>query len=266
MEPRYVLSAWLRERYDKLKRPFYFEDRTKGVLPQGLRDIPILDKIDRTLLLIADRSDQCGQEVLVELDKDYPRSYAHNDVEMRQLLEYASKGGHIQYVRQDPKSRHSFKCSVTPEGWREVARLRPFGSSSDQAFVAMWFSAELDSVFDTGFKTAIDAAGYKAYRVDKEHYNNKIDDQIILSIRRSGLIIVDLTGLRPSVMFEAGFALGLGIPIIWTCQKDALETVEQGAFDVRQQSFILWDDATDLACKLQRRIEALYPRPKSKTQ
>lgn len=52
-----------------------------------------------------------------------------------------------------------------------------------------------------------------------------------------------------------GFALGLGLPVIWLCREDELAGVH---FDNRQYNFILWQpDALDeLERRLKNRIEA----------
>ncbi len=93
----------------------------------------------------------------------------------------------------------------------------------------------------------------------REH-NGKIDDLIIAEIRKSGLLVADFTGQRGGVYFEAGFAMGLGIPVICTCRNDDVEKLH---FDTRQYNHIVWTDAADLKEKLQLRIEASPPnRPK----
>ncbi len=93
----------------------------------------------------------------------------------------------------------------------------------------------------------------------REH-NGKIDDLIIAEIRKSGLLVADFTKQRGGVYFEAGFAMGLGIPVIWTCRSDDVEKLN---FDTRQYNHIIWTDADDLKKKLQLRIEASIPnRPK----
>ena len=38
--------------------------------------------------------------------------------------------------------------------------------------------------------------------------------------RHGGLVVADFTGHRGGVYFEAGFARGLGIPVVWTCHKE----------------------------------------------
>lgn len=54
-------------------------------------------------------------------------------------------------------------------------------------------------------------------------HTDRIDDKILAEIRRSGLLVADFTGHRQGVYFEAGFALGLDVPVIWCCREDEIE-------------------------------------------
>ena len=54
-------------------------------------------------------------------------------------------------------------------------------------------------------------------------HSGKIDDRIIAEIRTAGLVVADFTGSRGGVYYEAGFASGLGIPVIWSCREDHLD-------------------------------------------
>jgi nucleoside 2-deoxyribosyltransferase len=89
--------------------------------------------------------------------------------------------------------------------------------------------------------------------VDQVEHVGKIDDEIMVQIRKSRFIVADFTGHRSGVYFEAGFALGLGLPVIWTCRKDELSKLH---FDIRQYNCIDWVDAADLRKRLAFRIEA----------
>ena len=71
-------------------------------------------------------------------------------------------------------------------------------------------------------------------------------------------MIAELTGDRPAVHFEAGFAKGLGIDVIWLC-KDFKEDKDKLCFDTRQYNHIFWKDADDLKEQLINRIEATIP-------
>ena len=147
---------------------------------------------------------------------------------------------------------------ISPVGW---AHLDEVGKTADstQAFVAMWFSDDTDNLWTEGISPAIEAAGYKPFRIDKHDHNNRIDDEIIAAIRRSKFLVADFTGQRGGVYFEAGFALGLGQQVIWLCREDVLNEVH---FDTRQYNHITWenDKLPELARALKLRIEATIGR------
>jgi len=89
--------------------------------------------------------------------------------------------------------------------------------------------------------------------VDQDPHNEKIDDRIMAEIRRSGLLIADVTNHRPGVYFEAGFALGLGIPVFWTCRETDIDAAH---FDTRQYNHVVWANSEELKEKLANRIAA----------
>jgi hypothetical protein len=175
-----------------------------------------------------------------------------------------------------PNGDGNVEFTLTLEGWKRARELRQQRGPGNQAFVAMWFHSEMDAAFDDGFFPALEITGYKAYRVDRDAHNDKIDDKIIAEIRRSKLVVVDATGARPNAYFEAGFAMGLGIPVLWTCNESweahLHAHVPQGAstsapevttwskalaFDTRQHAFTFWRDPAELKEKLTNRICAL---------
>lgn len=69
--------------------------------------------------------------------------------------------------------------------------------------------------------------------------------------------MADFTEQKSGVYFEAGFALGLNLPVIWTCRADDIGNLH---FDVRQYNCIAWKDEADLAGRRQLRIEAIVGR------
>ena len=107
-------------------------------------------------------------------------------------------------------------------------------------------------------KPALEEMDYKPVWMKVIEHNGKIDDRIIAEIRRSGLVISDFTGNRGGVYYEAGFAQGLGIPVIWMCKNDP-EELKNLHFDTRQYNHILWENAGDLKEKLINRIGAKFP-------
>lgn len=124
----------------------------------------------------------------------------------------------------------------------------------------MWFNEAVKPLWVDGIEKAIREAGYDPKRVDEHPHNNRIDDEIIALIRRSRFLVADFTGNRGGVYFEAGYALGMGIPVIWTIRSDQLKEVH---FDNRQYNFLTWTNETiqsEFKDSLRYRIEATIGR------
>jgi len=153
-------------------------------------------------------------------------------------------------------SRFGFK--ISPKGWAYIDSLRRGNPQSQTGFIAMWFDPSMNEL-RRFLASAIQNAGFEPLRIDQKQHNNKIDDEIVAAIRRSKFLVADLTNHRGGVYFEAGFAMGLSLPVIWTCRHDYLKETH---FDTRQYNFIVWteDRLPDLEKALQNRIEATIGR------
>jgi hypothetical protein len=151
----------------------------------------------------------------------------------------------------------SLMITITPSGWRQL-ESEPHGTTNI-GFVAMWFAPEMNRVWEEAFYLAIEHAGYVPLRIDKKEHNNKIDDEIMASIRAAKFVVADFTGQRGGVYYEAGFAQGLGKPVIWTIREDDLKNVH---FDTRQFNHIPWKASAlpDFKLAVQRRIEGSLGR------
>ena len=129
-------------------------------------------------------------------------------------------------------------------------------SNKPQCFVAMWFGSDeneqdqMNQLFDVAIKPSIEKHNLSPYRVDRDPAADKIDETILSEIEKSDLVIVDLThdrktGLRGSVIFEAGFSYRMK-PVIWMCRRDLIDNIP---FDIRQFKQIRWSANRLLAAK-----------------
>lgn len=172
------------------------------------------------------------------------------------LLKYLQSQNWIRDVAI-PDSSIGGDYVLTVGGYAHIAEFEKIITISSQAFVAMWFDKSMTSAWEQGIAPAIREAGYEPKRIDREQYNDKIDDEIIASIRRSRFVVADFTqggdGTRGSVYYEAGFARGLDIPVIFTCRRDALNELH---FDTRQYNHIVWENPEELQKALAHRISA----------
>lgn len=123
----------------------------------------------------------------------------------------------------------------------------------------MAFREDLLPLYDEGLFPGIRDAGYDPVRMDRVEHNNRIDDEIIAAIRRCKFLVADFTVNRGGIYFEAGFAMGLGRPVIWTLRKNEKDEVH---FDNRQYNFIRWSPQklSEPAEALKNRIEATIGR------
>ena len=155
---------------------------------------------------------------------------------------------------------------LTAKGILALEEAEGGRSASNQAFVAMWFGDDMHSAYNNGIKPAIIAGGYSPLRIDQKQHNNKIDDEIVLEIKRSRFLVADFTSqvhptngekliveARGGVYFEAGLAMGLGLPVIFMVQRRLIEHVH---FDTRQYAHVVWDTPSDLKDALFARIGA----------
>ena len=182
-------------------------------------------------------------------------SESTNVEELKYLLDYLE---HSLWLKKLPGGATSLIYQLTVSGYSYLAEINHAFIDSSQAFVAMWFDVSMDEIWQEGLLPAIRDTGYEAVRIDQKEHLNKIDDEIIAEIRRSRFLVADFThgetGPRGGVYYEAGYAHGLNIPVIFTCRKDALENVH---FDTRQYPHIVWESSQELRDSLEKRISAV---------
>ncbi|MEH7895600.1 hypothetical protein [Bacillus thuringiensis] len=223
-------------------------------LDELLKQFPKLvsEQMDRALMNIAGLSDFPGKNVSVQYERCHLLfTKSSSEAEVTFILTQLEQDGLIIF---GASSVFYIEVKITAKGWNRVVELeRNKENESKQAFVAMWFGEEMNSVYQKAIKRAIEDAGYNAMRIDELEHNNKIDDAIIAQIQRSKFVIADFTGHRGGVYFEAGYAMGLGIPVIWSCRKNDLDNLH---FDTRQYSHLVWGTEQELYKLLLNRIKA----------
>lgn len=251
MEQRYVLSGLTRRASDNGSLLELTTSNAPGWIASAPVPRTLPELLDQVLLRVVEKAPSLvGHTKIASLD--YPQFFLRSADELGIAIHQLATLGLVH--GKDSEGNHLVRA--TPAGWRHAEELRRNTKKGNQAFVAMWFNSELDDAYDSGIAPALQACGYTPTRVDRVEHNGKIDDEIVAGIRRSALIVADFTGHRPSVYFEAGFAQGLGIPVIWTCRSDGIADAH---FDTRQYNHITWDTPQELEKKLVARVVATLP-------
>ncbi len=264
------IASYLRARFLSTGKPISIMLDTSGnqikqpavTLQEIIDNFPdsISDRIDRILINLSKLSRYTGYSIRIRHD-DYSLFYADSVLpdSMFFIIKILEEAGYIEITEiADDSSivdilNLGIRMRISAKGWERLHTISTTRIHTNNAFVAMSFDPDLNAIYTEGIEKAIADCNYKPIRVDKEQHNEKICDKIILEIRRSRFVVCDFTNNKAGVYFEAGFALGLNIPVIWTCREDQIDSVH---FDTRQYNHLLWRTKDDLYEKLKDRILA----------
>ena len=240
------LPGWIREQNDAANIPMITSDVLKQVMARPLPGV--VERAERMLLEAYKGQGTLGERFNINDPRFLGASYSVHMKEVAFLLKLLKERGMMEGVVMGGGTE------ILPSGYIHIDELTRKPSTASQGFVAMWFDPEMNKAYSDGFQPGILAAGYNPTRVDQVEHANKIDDEIIAQIKVSRFVVADFTEHRGGVYFEAGFAQGLGLPVIWTCHKDHMDGLH---FDIRQFNCIDWETPAELADRLQKRIEAV---------
>lgn len=277
-EERLGLSAAIRDASDRgrrLSQPID-KDSYRALASAVPAPHDALDQLDMLLDAIASRTRTFGEQTPSEdAERWAARLFFRDRKSLVQMASAMVGMGLIQY-QLDGQQQRRVLFGLTFTGWQQARDVRKRRGHGTQAFVAMWFHPEFAHVFDDAIGPALKDTGYSPYRVDLAHHNNRIDDEIVAQLRRSRLVVAEATGARASVYYEAGFAHGLGLTVIWCCNTsygsfqpddrpdlDLAPTLtrkswfDRVAFDTRQYNFIAWSTVEELRKRLTARVRGL---------
>lgn len=155
---------------------------------------------------------------------------------------------------------HSY--SLNHRAWNLVDEL--LATRRDQrlpAFVAMWFGGkdQRDAMlerYSLGILAGVAAAGYQCRRSDTVEHNEYIMDKIIADIRVAPFVVADISVQNAGVYYEAGFAKGLNIPVVYICEENTSRRDDPVHFDLAQVSQVRFSDNSELCDRLAARILA----------
>jgi nucleoside 2-deoxyribosyltransferase len=285
-----IISCVLRNEYQKRgnkppDRPIDI-DYPHRVVDQYVPLTP-LEKLDYALQRVNSLSQKIGDQVQINVIHDYTLFHCLYRDELHTVLTFLES----QELVSLGANEDGITAFIQPKGYERLIQIQQARQDSTTCFVAMWFSPEVQTVYDQAIKTAIEfieegqtESRFKAVKIDDVEHINDINDEIIATIRRSRFMVCDLTGYRGGVYFEAGFAYGLGLPVIYTCRKDwssedklrdkdgnVIETLKDGSgreirvkkegvhFDLAHRNRIEWEENKlgEFRKALENRIKAV---------
>ena len=170
-----------------------------------------------------------------ELNRDWGFFFSRDGDTALSIISYLNS---LNYIDIEHNSKDSYRVILRPEG---IAFVKGYIGDSNKGFVAMKFGKsprwadkngkiyeegerDLDEFYDDFIAPAIMQAGFEPVRIDRTLHNNKIDDEILVQIRKSKFVVCDLTYGNLGAYYEGGFAQGLGKEVFFICEKEFFDS------------------------------------------
>jgi len=251
---RHKLSAWIRDRTISGTEIPEIDNNKLEDIEKLLPNYRVPEKQLILMRTCEKMTKFPGYVFSINLDLDYPLAWAAEAKELQYLLYSLYEQGLL-------KIPTGGGVKITAAGWAFLDEHARASVISDQGFVAMSFAEEMKPAWENGIQPAIRKAGFNPYRTDMQPGIDRIDLKIMNEIKNSRFLVADVTLESQNVYFEAGYALGLGIPVFW-CVRHDYETKTH--FNTRQYNHIVWKDEQDLADQLHVFITAIIGKGSAK--
>lgn len=223
--------------------------------------------------LIGDTLAETGEGRLLDGATDAARVGAFNAAMFEQLRKELETRNVIQRMepmeKQNPRGKGvltGYTYGLTLDGWERYEAERHGRVAGRYGFIAMQFSnAVLDPFVDETIKPAVlDGIGYNLVDLRDVSRAGVIDNILREQIRDAAFILVDLTHDNPGAYWEAGYAEGLGKPVVYLCERNKFDSAKTH-FDTNHCTTVLWsthtpdDFRTELIATLRRSLNLFPP-------
>jgi hypothetical protein len=134
---------------------------------------------------------------------------------------------------------------VTYDGILRLEELSRAAPSGNNAFLAMKYGESvLENLVREHLKPAVEQTGFSLYRLDDRPQAGLIDARLRNEIRNSRFLLVDLSHANAGAYWEAGYAEGLGKPVIYLCERsvfDGKSDIPRPHFDTNHHTTVIWE-------------------------
>jgi hypothetical protein len=158
------------------------------------------------------------------------------DLETAQLIEDANGKKRVLDITHTPSGTSGVSSITTDDHLAKVSK-KVTVTSSDTCFVMMPFANPVGGYYSLIYEPAIKKAGLTPVRADTDIFGTgKIIDQIWAGLNRATVLVAELTGRNPNVLYELGLAHALHKPVVLVSSNEA-----DVPFDVRHVRVIYYD-------------------------
>lgn len=192
----------------------------------------------RSKLTVAEQINISFQQMLSSLTQALDKMTSRFGAEERQITEEEIE----KVIRERQQILAAPKLFTVPT----------YEVDENSVFVLMPFSLDAEPLYEIIQEAAKDV-GLRCYRADEILFTGSIMDQIFESVLRAGLIVADLTGRNPNVLYEVGVATTIGKEIVFLTQ-----TIEDVPFDIRYLRFLMYEYTFSGVKKLRENLRLVF--------
>ena len=220
------------------------------------------EQADRFVLWLGSKAP--GEYISFQLQDQLSLIGSATPEELRIAIDYLIRKGLVQgKIIRTSSGLSCVDVALSLEGWQYCEKLKRGAADSHKAFMAMQYNDEqLDKIVEDVFKPAVEKTGFKLFKLTDRPKAGLIDDHLRVEIQTSRFLIADLSHDNLGAYWEAGYAEGLGKPVIYTCEKTKFENPDtKPHFDTNHHLTIPWDinNLEEAANQLKATIRATLP-------
>jgi hypothetical protein len=132
-------------------------------------------------------------------------------------------------------------ANLTLDGWEQYEAEKRGEYSGKTAFIALRFNDPmLDALLRDVIKPCVkDELGFDVVDMRDVSQAGLIDNIMRAQIRDAAFVLVELTHDNPGAYWEAGYAEGLGKPVIYLCEKSKFDA-SRTHFDTNHCTTVSW--------------------------
>lgn len=262
------LSYTIRQNQNDRKR-YQINEISMRKLLKAFIPIAPHEQANKLLIWIGENVGKPDGETEEELNNLVPIIGALDESGVKYVVDYLDEQYYITHrgfsysfidgERNPP--RDLLRAQITFKGWSKLDEIEKTNKDSSLAFMAMKFGDnDLDNLYENTIKQTVKDTGFIIRKVNEEKKAGSIDDKLRVEIRRSKFMIADLTHDNNGAYWEAGYAEGLGIPVIYICEKEKFNK-KKTHFDTNHHLTVLWDkdNLIEFAKELKATIRATFP-------
>jgi hypothetical protein len=247
-----ALVSWAIRRGGSKHRPFLLTIDVVSRIRSTERLPSVMEKCNLVLEALEAEQRHPGELIILDYSHWRARTAALDPDEVQFLFQ--------SLEAQDLVTGNIYDSSATVRlslrGWATLDEMKRSAVRTRRAMVAMPFGNEhLDRVLNEVFRPAVRRTGFQLYRLDDEPTAGLIDNRLRVAIRTARFLIVELTLSNQGAYWEAGFAEGVGKPVIYTCDKRFFDKAApyEGCsgvhFDVNHHQHVLWQPDNVMAAE-----------------